>query len=96
MNGLLGLTKPNFINVGGQQQGQGGSPLIPQGFLGNWLGQGFGSLFGNSNGLVNFGGGNFFQPGQGLFNTVGGGGINTNLPSPGLNLGSLLSSLFGK
>lgn len=79
-SGLLGLTSP-----GGLQQG----------FLGRGIGQGFGSLFGNDQGVVDFGGGNFFQSGQGFFNTPGPTGtqVGPQLPSGGLNFGSLFGSL---
>lgn len=100
---LLGLTQPKFTggiggNIFGGQMGgfdpSGG--LMQQGFLGRAIGRGFGSLFGDQQGKVNLGGGNFFQSGRGFWNAspnpafMGGKGVN-----PGMNFGSFFGSLFG-
>ena len=74
---------------------------LPTNFLGDAIGTGFGqlfgSLFGGPNGLVDFGGGNFFQSGKGFFNQLPGpaapGGAFP--AAPGLNIGGLVGSLFG-
>lgn len=71
---------------------------LQQGFLGDALGHGFGSLFGDASGLVDFGGGNFFQPGQGFFNQIPGPvQPGAAIPAaPGFDFGGFLGSIFGR
>jgi hypothetical protein len=64
---------------------------------GGLIGQGFGALFGNDQGMVDFGGGNQFQSGRG-FQQQAQGAYQPNMSPPmaeGLNFGALFNSLFG-
>lgn len=64
---------------------------------GGLIGQGFGALFGNEGGVVDFGGGNIFNPGTG-FQQQAQGAYQPNMPPPmasGLNFGALFNNMFG-
>lgn len=99
---LLGLTQPSFGDIGGNMFGGQMSQFDPQGanfqqgFLGRGIGRGIGSLFGDAQGQVDLGGGNYFKSGRGFWNAsekpgfAGGSGVNA-----GMDFGSFFGSLFG-